>query len=46
MSGGAWDAWFPADDVKAQMMDTADQTQTRLPLIVTFRAPARTRTDF
>jgi TRAP-type C4-dicarboxylate transport system permease small subunit len=33
MSGGAWDSWFPADDVKAQMMDTADQTQTRLPLI-------------
>ncbi len=33
MSGGAWASWFPADDVKAQMMDPADTQLTRLPLI-------------
>jgi len=33
MNGGSWASWFPADDVKGQMMDPADQTLTRLPLI-------------
>ncbi len=33
MSGGAWNDYFPPDDVKAQMMDPNDKTLTRLPLI-------------
>ncbi len=33
MNGGDWNAYFPADDVKGQMMDPADQQLTRLPLI-------------
>jgi TRAP-type C4-dicarboxylate transport system permease small subunit len=33
MSGGAWDDYFPAEDVKGQMMDERDAQLTRLPLI-------------
>jgi len=33
MNGGSWASWFPADDVKSQMMDPSDQTLSRLPLI-------------
>jgi hypothetical protein len=33
MNGGSWASYFPADDVKAQMMDPNDNTLTRLPLI-------------
>jgi hypothetical protein len=33
MSGGAWDEYFPAEDVKGQMMDEGDAQLTRLPLI-------------
>ena len=33
MSGGSWASYFPLDDVKSQMMDPADQSLTRLPLI-------------
>jgi hypothetical protein len=33
MSGGNWADYFAADDVKGQMMDPADPSLTRLPLI-------------
>lgn len=33
LNGGDWNAWFQPDDVKGQLMDEADTSQTRLPLI-------------
>ncbi len=33
MEGGAWNDYFAADDVKAQLMDEKDASLTRLPLV-------------